>query len=299
MRGEDIRISEDEYRNQVRGLMLILWNSYNYFITYANLDGWKPGEGNKSENILDKWVLSLLNVLITDFTKSLEEYDTPQAISLAKDFVNNFSTWYIRRSRTREDKVNFYETCYRVLTKLSQVLAPVIPFMTEQMYKNLTKEESVHLTSWPEANKQEIDSKILEEMVQARKAVEHAHSLRKEKSIPVRQPLASLATVYPFTTGVQDIIKDEVNVKSVVYNKDLTGVPSEFPSYERTPELIAEGESREIMRQIQDERKKLGTRLDEKVKVFLPSWPKEYEDDIKKRTLVSEILEGEFRVERA
>ncbi|MCL6096498.1 MAG: isoleucine--tRNA ligase, partial [Patescibacteria group bacterium] len=132
MRGEDIIISEENYRNQVRGLMLILWNTYNFFVTYANADGWKMVNGKSSivnsENALDKWILSLLNGLILNTTKALDKYDTFAAIEYIQRFIDDFSTWYIRRSRDRvgassenkKDKQEFYHTSHNVLVTLAK-----------------------------------------------------------------------------------------------------------------------------------------------------------------------------------
>ena len=331
MHGEDILISEEHYRNQVRGLLLILWNTYNFFITYANQAGWEPSlrhsgksttpesknegswisqdDGLKSENVLDKWVLSLLNSLILGVTKDLEDYDTVEAIEKLKKFVDEFSTWYIRRSRDRvnasgedeEDKLRFYETTYTVLTTFAKVAAPFIPFITEEMYRNLTGEESVHLTDWPQVDKTYINHQLESDMVIVRKVVEIGLSQRKEKQLKVRQPLSKLTVSGLENTLDENLLKlisDEVNVKEVVLENGKGEMTAALDT-EITPELQAEGEAREIIRKIQDERKKLATSLDEKVVVTLPAWPKEFEDMIKKKALVESLHEGEnFEVVR-
>src|SRR6185369_15795075 len=117
MHGEDILISEEQYKMQVRGTMLILWNVYNFFVTYANIDGWDPKTQNsnlKCQNVLDEWILSLLSGLVASVTKSLDGYDTVSAIDSLKAFVSDFSTWYIRRSRDRVGP-EFYATTHHVL----------------------------------------------------------------------------------------------------------------------------------------------------------------------------------------
>jgi isoleucyl-tRNA synthetase len=295
MHGEDIIISEEEYRNQVRGTMLILWNVYNYFVTYANLDGWEPS-GKKSEEVLDRWILSLTNKLILDVTHALDGLDTMLAINSIKEFVDQLSNWYVRRSRGREDKDNFYGTLHEVLVKLCQVLAPITPFMVEDIYKNLTKSESVHLSDWPQVDHAKIDEELVNEMVEARKIVEAAHAKRKEANIKVRQPLGILTTVssVKFVNSVDQIVKDEVNVKEW---KHIEG--EEFKvelDTTLTPELEKEGEARELVRQIQDERKKIGTALDDRVDVLLPNWPVEFEDYIKTKALINTLNKGEFSV---
>jgi len=309
MHGEDIIISELEYRNQVKGLLLILWNIYNYFVTYVVENKWVPPSTFKdqSPNILDRWILSRLNSLNRSVSDSIEGYDTPSAIEAAQKFVTEFSTWYIRRSRDRisslsEDKdytENFFATTYHVLTTSCQILAPIIPFMTEEIYRNLTDEESVHLTYWPNIQEDLIDRKLEEEMEVARKIVEISHSQRKEAGIKLRQPLRELNAVIPtgLSEDVAKVIADEVNVKKVTIH--IGEELSVNLDTEITPDLKSEGEARDIARQIQEERKKLGTALREKVNVVVPNFPLEFEEYIKKKALVGKIVKGkEFKVER-
>lgn len=310
VQGEDTIISEEQYRNQVKGMMLTLWNVYNFFVTYANVDGWTSKIYNpelKIQNVLDQWILSLLNRLVQDVTQNLEEYNTIKAIEAITAFIDNFSKWYIRRSRDRvgpaadnlNDKEAFYHTTYNVLTTLSKVIAPITPFLAEAMYRNLTNEESVHLSDWPEYKENLINEDIEKEMVYARKAVELAHAKRKKEGIKVRQPLYSLATVTPvqLSIGTASLVQQEVNVEHIETKVGNT-VSIKLDTKTKTPELEAKGKAREIIRMIQEERKKLGTQLHEKVLVTLPSWPKEYEALIKKRALVEELREGDFSVEK-
>ncbi|MEK9200475.1 MAG: isoleucine--tRNA ligase, partial [Patescibacteria group bacterium] len=160
MRGEDMRISEEEYRNQVRTCMLTIWNVYNFFVTYANLDNYDHTKIFETTlSVLDNWILTRLVETTGVITKSLESYDTVEAIESIKLFISDMSTWYIRRSRDRvgpsakdsADKHAFYSTCHHVLVTLCQLMAPLTPFITEEIYKNLTGQESVHLTDWPKA----------------------------------------------------------------------------------------------------------------------------------------------------
>ncbi|MCB1160987.1 MAG: class I tRNA ligase family protein, partial [Leptospiraceae bacterium] len=153
MNGEDIDISEDNYKIQVRGMLLILWNCYNFFVSYAMVDKWEHESEDKnfeSKNVLDVWILSLLHNLILSVTEDLNAYDTVAAITKLEKFVNEFSTWYIRRSRDRvgpsaenvEDRNAFYWTCEHVLVSVSKLLAPVTPFIAEEIFRNLTGKES-------------------------------------------------------------------------------------------------------------------------------------------------------------
>ncbi len=299
MHGEDMIISEEDYRNQVRGMILVFWNIYNYFVTYANLEGWKPKGFCKSENPLDIWIISLLNRLIVDVTQGLDNYDTVLAVNHLKSFIDNMSSWYIRRSREREDKKYFNETAYFVLTNLCQLSAPIIPFVSEEIFINLTKNESVHLTDWPKPNKKLINTDLELKMTFVRQIVEKGHALRKDKGIKVRQPLAEIfiKNVSLDINSLIDLIKDELNVKKVSLFYGNGDILVDF-DFNLTQSLKKEGEAREIVRKIQDERKKIGTSLKEKVVVCLPDWPKDFEEYIKSKALVSELKKGDFGVFR-
>lgn len=296
MSGQDIKISEEEYRNQVRTFLLTLWNCYSFFITYANLENWsKKSKDHAQPHVLDKWILSLLNKLTFNITSSFESYDTAKAVSEAKKFVEDLSTWYIRRSRSCPDKEAFYETTHHVLVTLSKLLAPLTPFVSEKMYRNLTGEESVHLTDWPIAKP--IDQQIISDMTLLRKICELGHAKRKDLGIKVRQPLARLIVHTSSLIGdnLLELIKDELNVK--VVELKLGELSIELDT-KLTPALIAEGQAREIVRQIQDARKEAGTALDEKVIVYLPDWPEEKSLFISNAT-ISELRKGDtLRIER-
>ena len=326
MNGEDIIISEDQYRQQVKGLLLILWNTYNFFVSYANVDGWtKDNLNENSEDVLDKWVITLLNKLTEDVTKDLDKYDTVSAISEIGKFIDEFSTWYVRRSRDRvgpsatdeSDRNAFYSTCFEVLTTLCKLIAPIAPFMVEEMYKNLTGEESVHLSVWPE--EKNYDSRLINDMDIVRRIVELIHAIRKDKGIKVRQPLSRIGF---FGEPLEEkenlklyekIILAELNIKSIDYmnysdmpkgegivdvtdNENYKKRMSLFLDINITEDLKAEGDARDIVRKIQAERKVMGTSLDEKVNVSLEVWPSEFEDEIKRKALINNLTKGEFKV---
>lgn len=304
MHGEDIIISEEQYRGQVRGFLLILWNIYNFFVTYALVDGWKPQSQHivgSSANILDQWILSLLQSVSEDVTNALDSYDTIVALERLRNFVADFSTWYIRRSRERigpsaenvQDKDSFYVTCYFVLTTLCKILAPFSPFISEEIYRGLTHEESVHLTYWPKINEKLRNKKLEKEMILARQIVEAAHAKRKELQLKVRQPLASVTITAPtqLSEEVLQVIIDEINIKKVTI-EHADKVTVKQINTVITQDLKEEGEAREIIRAIQEERKKLGTAMDEAVNVEIPSWPHKLEQYIKKKTLIKNITRG-------
>lgn len=314
MHGEDILISEEKYRNQVKGMMLILWNVYNFFVTYANIDKFTVENSSQftvSENVLDQWILSLLNKLVKEETEDLEKYDTVATIEKINKFVNDFSTWYIRRSRDRvgpaaendADKRAFYETTYTVLTTLSKLLAPITPFIAEEIYRNLTNEESVHLTDWPEVNNHLINKKLEEEMEGAKILASYIHSMRKSTNVKVRIPFRTLlySGPYEFSEGVLEVVKKEVNVYELKFleKQDDWAGGGEAEYTNQDNQYLEAGLARDIIRKIQEERKKIGTSMDEKVNVTLEGWPKEFEDEIKRKALIKTLTKSEtFSVSR-
>jgi len=303
MRGEDIIISEEQYRNQVKSTLLTLWNIYNFFVTYANIDKWQPQNTRVKKFILDKWILSLLHKLIKEVTENLESYDTVNSIARIKDFISDLSTWYIRRSREyvgpsaadEEDKLAFYETCHEVIITLCKIMAPITPFISEKIYRDLTSSESVHLASWPKADESLIDQALESEMESVRAVVEMGHAKRKIYGLKVRQPLSELIvsnSKFIIRNELYFLLTDELNVKKVRFIEGEGEMIVDF-DLNITPELKAEGEARDIVRSIQEERKKLGTKVDEKVDVSISNWPQGFEEYIKKNAAVHELTKGD------
>jgi isoleucyl-tRNA synthetase len=314
MKGEDIIISEDQYKMQVRGTLLILWNVYNFFVSYAIVDKFELSSANHkpSSNTLDKWILSLTNRLILDVTAALDSYDTVMAITKIQEFVNSLSTWYIRRSRVRvgpsaennEDKQSFYQTSFAVLTNLSKLLAPITPFISEEIFRNLTNGESVHLSDWPKPQESLIDEKIEQEMAEGTQVASVILARRKAAEVPVRVPLKKLSYSGPreLSQDVLKIVLEEINIGNLEYEgkQDLfvsTGSESELTSDSNQDQDA--GLAREIIRKIQAERKKMETKLDERVDVEIPDWPGEFEGEIKRKALIDKLTKSsEFRVLR-
>lgn len=310
MHGEDILLSEETYRNQIRDFLLILWNVYKFFVMYAEIDNWQPKESKSTDNILDKWILSLLHKLTKDVTTSLEQYDTVATVNSLKDFVNNLSTWYLRRSRERvglatedaDDKESFYSTMYKVLTEFTKVIAPVTPFIAEEIFRNLTDKESVHLEYWPEYDKKMIDETLIEDMKIVREIVEVGHRVRKELKLKVRQPLAKVTVKLPEVKsfkgkdnvrGYISLICAELNVKQVELESSKDeGIELEYDT-NLTEELIQEGKLRDLVRMVQDERKKIGIKQDQYIKLVLPEEYKDLGEKIKKKVLAESIDYGE------
>lgn len=296
--GPSFKFSENLVKDVTKRFFLVLWNTYNYLVTYANLTNWKPNfkKGEKDiyqKVVLDKWISAKLQEVVNDTTKLLDNYDLFSATHIIEDFVvKDFSQWYIRRSRGRTDD-GFFQTSFDTLITISKLIAPFSPFITEEIYKNLTKQVSIHLENWPEVKRlSNEDKSLIEKIDKVRRIVEKGHALRKKSGIALRQPLSEIQINEEGLDIYFDLIRDELNVKKVSIGKKIE------LNTKITPKLKAEGEMRELVRKIQEERKKLGTALDEKVEVILPDWPKNFEDEIKKRALVSSIKKGPFKVER-
>lgn len=297
----------DEVR---RRFHLKLWNIYNFFVTYANLDGWKPKNRSKSQNVLDQWILARLNQALGSVTGNLEKYDAFSASNDIEQFVDDLSLWYIRRSRDRvgpsgeseKDKNSFYETTYFVLSKLSEILAPFIPFTADILYTNLTKEESVHLAGWPEYKVVSVSERqLLSQMQVMRQLVERVHAVRKEAGIPVRQPLSSVKIYGDTKVSDKKILKlgiDELNIKQIVFagGKEKIELNTQI-----TPELAEEAEAREIVRKIQEERKRLGLNLTQKISVKINKIPTNTKlvQWIIKKAQIEKFEEGAFKVSKA
>lgn len=295
MKAEDTAISEDQYRNEVKNYLLILWNTYNFFVTYANIDEFKPIKNYKSENVLDVWINVRLKQVIKNSTEALENYDTVKYTETLKDFVLDLSTWYLRRSRDRRDD-DFYNTMYQILVSFCKVSAPITPFISDIIYKNLTKEESVHLTSWFDAKElTEEDKKLLDEMKKLREMVEMGHSIRKESGVNLRQPLLTFEVKEKEfkVSGIEQILLDELNVKSIKYSQKENKLDLTI-----TPELKEEADTRELIRKIQNARKEMKVNLDQKVIVTNDWYPenKELMEMLKNKTLAVELNKGEFSV---
>lgn len=302
-RGEDMSISEEDYKLQVRGTLLILWNCYNFFITYANIDKFDKTNITLSTNPLDQWITALLVQTHSDVTAALERYDSVEAVSKIVKFIDEFSTWYIRRSRDRvgptatnaQDKQDFYSTCYTVLRDFCLLSAPIIPFITDEIYQNLTGEESVHLANWkPVINLDSTQIQLLSDMKQIRKIVENGLAVRKAVNIKVRQPLKS-ATVdcEGYSDLLTQLIKDELNVKSVKYIKN-NGTHSVELDTNIDEELLSEGKLRDLIREIQQLRKVENAGLDQYIDLVIPGEiSASHLDQLKVQVLAKNISVGD------
>ncbi len=289
-----------------RRFHLLLWNVFNFFVTYANVDGWQPKKELPSKPTkLDLWILTRLDETIIKVTQSLEEYQAPPATQAIEIFVQDLSTWYLRRSRNRmgptatngKDKDLAYSVLYLALFTLAKTLAPFTPYLAEEICQTLTKKKSVHLTDWPEVREKKVlDQKLLKQMAQARKICELGHAERKEAKIKVRQPLNELKAtgeLIDLPPELTQLIKDELNLKKVTLKKTKGELKVSLDK-KITPQLKSEGEVRDQIRQIQELRKKAGCRLDEKIRVTLPQAPKEKKlrNQLQQATLAKSLKKG-------
>ena len=243
------RLSLESVQETQRGFLSTLWNVYSFYVLYAEIDKFNPLEyaNFKSENIMDKWIISKLNTLIGDIDNKLEHYDITTSAIEIEEFTDSLSNWYVRRNRERfwtqeltDDKIGAYVTLYEVLVKLAKVAAPYVPFMTEEIYQNLVVSldknatESIHLCTWPEVQKEKIDKKLEEEMDLAYKIVKLGRSARNSVNIKNRQPLSEmLISVNSLPEYYSDIVKEELNVKKVELGADM----KEYVHFEIKPNL--------------------------------------------------------------
>jgi len=249
--GQERRFSRDLVGEVVRNFTLTLWNTYSFFVTYANLDHWLPDSERPVEySSLDRWLLSAMHTLVRDVTEAFESYDVLGATRPIETFVDQLSNWYLRRSRRRfwksesdADKQAAYATLYQALVTLSHLLAPSMPFLAEDLYQNLVRSvdpqaaQSVHLSQWPSYDAARIDEELNREMALVMRLASIGHAARNKANRKVRQPLAeaafSVANVEEQRVLLRyaDLLEDELNVKHV----RVLGTAGEAVSFSLNP----------------------------------------------------------------
>ena len=315
--GENFALADKDVMDVARKLGMI-WNMYDFFTMYAEVDGWEFN-GDLSDplhdltNPLDIWIVSRLHQLITEVERGLNNYNLQDATKPILPFLDDASNWYVRRSRRRfwkseddGDKNDAYRTLHYVLVRLSYMLAPFTPFLAEELYHNLTGDnESIHLKDWLPAG--EIDNSMLRDMNALRTAVNDGLSKRASEGIKVRQPLASVKLINTISQDTPaevaqfliDIAKDELNVKSVeivTESESESAQPSVVYDLTITPELKREGLMREIVRHVHRARKQAGLQIDDRIVLSISSDDSEisqaidaFADVIKAETLAVEL----------
>jgi len=340
--GEDNhRFSTKMLEETIRKFFLTLWNTYSFFTLYANIDCFVPqpltadSDQPKAFTELDNWISSELNRLVSEVSKLMDSYNPTSATRRIEGFIDNLSNWYVRRNRRRfwksendADKLAAYTTLHQCLVTLSQLLAPFVPFIAEELYQNLFRSvnpearESVHLTDFPIANETKINDKLNNDVGLAMKISSLGRAARAKAGIKVRQPLGK-AVVGVETEGEKKALKnlstevmEEINVKQLVIlskAKEQGEFPSNMPDYsmtndarywvaistELTPELIAEGISRELVRHLQNMRRNAKFDITDHIITYYQT--KEplikqvintFADYIKQETLSQELIDG-------
>lgn len=272
--GEDFALIDKDVSDVARKLTMI-WNVYDFFTMYAEVDGWEYDKKTleapeKLKNPLDKWIIARMYELRNEITENMQGYNIPAALAGVLPFIDDLSNWFVRRSRRRfwksestEDKNEAYATLHYVLSYMALILAPFVPFLAEELWQNMMGGESVHLLDWPEAG--EIDAEALKNMADCREIITEGLALRMAKDdgfgqIKVRQPLASLTySGEQLDEFYENIIAEEVNVKEVKYGEQ-TKLDKVL-----TDELKEEGFVRELIRFVQSARKKAGLNVDDRI----------------------------------
>jgi isoleucyl-tRNA synthetase len=290
MQGENLSFTERELDEVYKKVLMLLNNVHSFLRMYSN-EKIADAPVATPKNVLDQWILALLHQLQVDVTTNLDKYDIPRAYRPVVKFVNDLSTWYVRRSRDRFKDENSGPEGLRVLsyvlTELSKLNASIMPFVSDYIYKDITGNESVHLADWNQDGYQpltEAETKLLSEMQSVRDIVELGLAARKESNFKVRQPLDYLAysskSGAPITLGpdLEQIMAEELNVKSVHCTGEIAELPESvlkegngfaaLLSIKMTPELKEEGYARELERYVQDLRKKIGLKVGDLIDIY-------------------------------
>jgi len=296
MKATDLRFVEKDVAELYRNLVMTTINVVNFYNMYSD-----KGVLDDKETVLDEWLIIRTKQLVNTVTDNMEAYKLVEAARPILEYVNDFSTWYIRRSRDRfkDGSKIAIATTIEALKELAKIMAPFTPFLAEWIWQQIGNKESVHLEDWTEnkalSSKEETS---LIKMTEARKVVEKAHAARDEAGIKVRQVLASLSTKNNISEEYFDILKEEVNVKDIIVDdsiKDEVMLDTNL-----TPELKQEGLLRDIIRQINFLRKKAGLTIEDRVNVLYKSEDNlvkdvfsKFNEELQKQVLADSVKEGE------
>ncbi|MDX9893592.1 MAG: class I tRNA ligase family protein [Patescibacteria group bacterium] len=286
---ETLNFSESGVKEALQKVVMLVGNVLSFYLMYKKSPN--PTEPGKAQDVLDRWILAKLNLLNQEVTKRMQEYDLVRATRGLGDFVDELSTWYLRRSRERfkSGDEQGVEVLGFVLQEFAKIAAPFMPFITEEIYRQIGGEkESVHLETWPPVNKKLIDQKLLDEMTLTREIVERGLAARAQGGIKVRQPLAAYTTslVKALNDELVELVKDELNIKELKFgaadNLDLT----------ITDELKLEGLMRELVRQINQLRKEAGLTVADQIELYQQGFDELFEkfgEEIKRATLTQAV----------
>ncbi|MFA6006665.1 MAG: class I tRNA ligase family protein [Candidatus Paceibacterota bacterium] len=306
MKGEDMNFFEKGVDEVNKKVIMRLGNVLSFYKLYSDFSSNSQLLTPNSSHVLDQWMFSRLGQLVTEVTTYMELYELDKATRPLFDFVDDLSTWYLRRSRDRfksddvEDREAALQTTRYVLETTAKLVAPLMPFIAEYIYKELGNSESVHLADWPGMGdgSLEIGDRVIQDMVLVRKVASLGLEARAKEKIAVRQPLAKLElkdATLEGKTELLELIKDEVNVKQILFNKELE---SEVKlDTVLTDELKQEGELRELMRAVQDLRKTKGLEPGQVIRLTLSksyeTLAKKFETELKKGVRAEKIVVAE------
>lgn len=309
MQAENLNFSEKGVQESLRKNVMTLWNVYRFYETYA---GEYDGREVAADNILDTWILAKLKVLNLEVTAAMEAYNLPKAMRPITEFIDELSTWYLRRSRDRfksedeKDKQAALAMTRFVLLELAEIMAPFLPFVAERLWQEVSgnsfqnRGESVHLESWPDlGNLSQSESAVLEAMSLARQAVEQGLAARDAAGIKIRQMLAELKVSGggALNQDYLDLIAEELNVQKVIWSggEDKLQVLLDTVI---TPELQLEGNKRELIRTINALRKEAGLTINDKIEIRIESseetfsWLAGWSEELKKATIAASLEQG-------
>ena len=238
VRAEEQRFCDSGLKDMVRRTLLPWYNAFKFLQTYAEIDGWRPKHLQTSDNIMDRWILSGLQTLKTDIVKNMDGYELHHVVPSLLQFIDDLTNWYIRFNRSRfwqeglsDDKNAAYSTLFTAIKELSIAMAPFTPFLSEHIFQELKKlsgekEESIHLCSWPLADKKKIDKALEDAVDRMKQVILLGRQKRNKKQIKVKTPLASLVIIHRNKKILDEIkkiehyIKAELNVKKIIYSQD-------------------------------------------------------------------------------
>lgn len=292
MKSENLNFNEREVSDIRKKVFVIWYNMVSFFKLYAGNDMTVDlSEELKPTDVMDRWIMSRLAHVTKEVTEYMDAYNVVKASRTLMSFVDEVSTWYLRRSRDRlrtsQESVKVFG---QVMVRLAQLFAPFTPFFSEWLYHQLVSEdESIHHTDWPLADESAMDAELEESMEAVRKVVAETHAQRREAAIKVRQPLPMVTAFVQLPKPADDVLQvllDEVNVKDITWNHSTESLKVELDT-ELTDELKAEGEARELMRSIQRLRKKANLSFDTAVVVTAPEWPADWQTEIEEKTNVT------------
>lgn len=305
MKSENLSFSEKEVADIRKKVFLIWWNMLAFYKLYSADVELKDLDAVEKKldlsDTMDAWIMSKLHTLIAQTTQQMDEYAVTKASREMMDFVNELSTWYLRRSRERLKEAGnpSVQVFGVVLARLAQLFAPFTPFFSELVWHNMVDESSsIHHSDWPKSNPKYQNAELETQIAEIRKIVEKAHALRSDGGIKVRQPLAKVTCFAPIpepSEQVLAVLADEINVKAVVWHYSPENIRVLLDTTV-TPELATEGEARELIRSIQKLRKQAGLSMSDVATVVAPAWPKAWQEHIERKTSSKLVVGPELTI---